>query len=482
MIRLAWNALLCLGFILFLFFTGCTPRQAPIEERVAQAEELLNVGQISGAILILEQCQEEDANRVDVLEPLAFAYAANGDPMLAAMTFMRIAELAPRQPEYFIYAAESLVEAGDTTGAVAPYRRYLEARPKDRAVWVILAEMHRGAGRISESLEAYLAAEQVEPRASQQVAIAELYLQSQNLVQAQAFYARALEGDSDFRDEALLGLLETAVRAKRFSEADALLTQLDAEYPGRVDQSDLSGVRDQLAEWNRRREAAKAALAALQERESALEAAPPEELEPVPTPQQAGSTAAVETQPEGPVAEPPVALAGDAPQGQAATVPAVLQPARMPEATPLQRARQLREQGDSIAAIREYKQALVQNDNQPAVWAELSELYLETGQDRWAQATAKEAVRRAPEDAALALQFLRAAQRTMDPKQLVREMETAYRRFPDNPEVVLILGRVFADMGNTRNARLLYEKFLDLAPAGHPERASVQMELDFLGQ
>jgi hypothetical protein len=95
MMRIAWKPYIGLGFILFLIFSGCGERQPPVDELVVQAEELLDAGQIENAILILEKCQDRAPERVDVLEALAFAYAAKGDPMLASMTFLRIRSLVP---------------------------------------------------------------------------------------------------------------------------------------------------------------------------------------------------------------------------------------------------------------------------------------------------------------------------------------------------------------------------------------------------
>ena len=66
-------------------------------------------------------------------------------------------------------------------------------RQSDRAIWVTLAELQAESGRLGEALSAYLAAEQVEPRPVQQVAIGQLYLRSQNLAQAQAWFANALD-------------------------------------------------------------------------------------------------------------------------------------------------------------------------------------------------------------------------------------------------------------------------------------------------
>ena len=475
MIRLAWKPFIPLGFIIVLIFSACGEREVPIEERVIQAESLLDAGQIDGAILILERCLERQADRVDVLEPLAFAYSAQGDNVMAAFFFKRIAELVPAQAEYLLYAAESLLEAEDTKGAVACYREYLAKRPRDRAVWVSLAELSNASGRQSEALEAWLAAEQVESRSLQQVAIGQLYLRLGNLAQAQAWFARALDGDSEDRDEALLGLLETAIRAKRFAEGEALLKQIDAEYPGRVDQSELDSVRDQLAEWQRRREAAREALAALEARRIEEEAQEQQAAE--------AAAQAVETEvmPEEPVAEADSAGGEEAGAEEPVEEMVAEEPAPPPPEDHLALARRNSREGNLAEAVRHYKQALIKDDSQPEVWAELSEVYLQAGNDRWARATASEAVRRNPDNPKLVLQYLRAAQQTLGPDQVIREMEDAYRRFPDQPAIILVLARAYGDQGNLRNARLLYRKYLDIVPVDHPQRLSAEMELQNLG-
>jgi tetratricopeptide (TPR) repeat protein len=487
--RLAWKRLQPLWFILLVVFSGCGESEPSIEQRVAQAETLLDAGQIDSAIRLLENASERAPERVDVLESLAFAYAAADDPVLASLTFQRIAELVPQRPEYLLYAAEYLLEAGDGKGAVTAYRAYLDVRPDDRAVWVALGDMMISQGRLNEALEALLAAEQLEGRASQRLKIGELYLRRDNLAQAQAWFARALESPGEHRDQALLGLLETAVRSRRYADAEALLGRLDAEFPGRLEQSELDPVRDQLAEWRRRQQAAREATAALDQRgrlaaEAASVAAPGPDAEPSQPESGSGQEQAAER--TGHQAPPPDA---DLPAEQPAEQPAEAAPPtpvpvadQPPAGDALELARQARQAGDLAEAIRQFKRALIQDDTQPAVWAELSAAYLEAGNDRWAQATASEAMRREPDNPQFVLQFLRAAQRTMDADRLISEMESAYRRFPGQPSIVLILARTYANAGNTRNARILFTRFLEMVTPDHPVHAEVEQELLLLGR
>jgi tetratricopeptide (TPR) repeat protein len=499
-----------------MIFTGCGQKEPSISERVAQAEGLLDAGQIESALILLEEAESRDPGRVDVLEPLAFAYAASGDPTLAALTFARMAEIAPERAEYLVYAAQSLLEAGDRKGAAAQYEAYLKLRPRDRAVWVTLAERYRESGQLNAALDAYLSAEQVAPRPVQQVAIGELYLRRDNFAQAQVWFAQAASLESPERSTALLGLLETAIRGKRFSDAEALVEQLDREFPGRLDQSPLNTVREQLAEWQERREAAREALADLETRESTLA------TEAVEAPEASATDALPLTEPaldrevatvEDPSAEEGTAIAVATPE-TAAIEPDPVEPeaAEVTEpgspvestggtvATPeaptedrvapavsgdrqelarsaLEQAREERNAGNLASAIKAYKQSLLQDDSQDAVWAELSAAYLDDGQARWAQATASEAMRRDPENPSYVLAYLRTLQGETPPDRLLREMESAHRRFPDNPGIVLVLARAYGDSGNTRNERLLLQRFLEISDSSHPERATVESEL-----
>jgi len=483
MIRIPWKQILSLGFIFFLILGGCGVKHPPVDELLVQAEGMLDAGQIANAILVLERCNEISPDRVDVLESLAFAHAANNDPMLASLTFSRIVELVPSRPEYLLYSGESLLEAGDAKGAIVQYVNYLKIRPEDRAIFVSLSGLYEETGNLGKALETMLLAEQVESRAIQQITIGRLFLQTENLAQAQAWYARAIDGGSETRDEALLGLLETAIRARRFQDAEALLIQLDAEYPGRLERSSMDNVRDQLAEWRRRQDEAMEAVAALEEK-PAMTAEAPEDQDTEQVDSESGSIAEqiiAEEIVDSEAVEKPAIEEIVEPETEE-TVVEDLAPSPMEMATDhLDSAREFRAEGNLLEAIKSYKQALILFDGQPVVWAELSETYLESGNARWAQATASEAMRRDPNNAKWVLQFLRASQQTMESDRLIREMEDAYRKFPNHLEIILVLARGYNDLGNKRNAAMLYGQFLELAPRGHPEHANVMRELESLG-
>lgn len=479
--RTVWRPFQALLFIPVLLIPGCGSKEPTLEEKVVQAEALLDAGQIEAAIRLLEHCQELAPERVDVLEALAFAHAAQGDPLFSAMTFLQIAELVPERPEYRLYAAESLREGGDEAEAIVQYRMYLLTQRNDTSIWITLADLYEGRGAFGDALECLLAAEQIEARAAQKIRIARLYMARANLAQAQTWFSRALD-DTATREQALLGLLETAVRAKRFADAEVLMGRLDAEYPSRLDQTDLAVLRPQLLEWRRHQDEAVAALAALEERPALSERGAAMEPETNTVGQAASEHAATETSEE---AEVVVASEGTGAEGEAAIAPegeAIVEEP-VPDLSPdkVTEARTFVEVGDLRGAVSAFKQALVENDARPEVWAELSEVYLALGEDRWAQATASEAARRDATNPKYALQYLRAAQRLLPPERLTEEMEAALRRFPGQPEIMLVLARAYAEQGSVRNARILYEALLREAP-DHPQRSRVEAELSQLGR
>jgi tetratricopeptide (TPR) repeat protein len=497
---ISMNVYRLVPFIFCLIIFGCAPKEPPLEEVLAQADLMLDSGQADAALTLLEAARERAGERVDILEPMAYAHLAAGDPLMAAMTFARVAELAPELPEYQLFAAHAFVEAGDPRGGAQRYRAYLEQYPEDRAVWVALAELEAEQGRQREALEAYLQAENVQSRTQQQLAIAELYLRLDNQAQAQAWYARALEGDSTLRQDALVGLLETAVRARRFADASELLEQIDRMYPDAVDDAGMADIRPQLRQWQGRREEALAAARELEQanaqaRERAAAADASSTAETV-TEQQAAAAddAALATPQQEPAAgaadEPAADVAADQPTETAteqstdtAARPAQAQVAQQPEQAEDARAAgtDRRAAPPPVAAedpIARLRAALVEDDTQAELWAELSAAYLQAGEARWAQVTASEAMRREPEQPRFALLFLAAARTSMDDERFMREMENTYRRFREEPDVVLFAARVFDERGNARTARRLYIQFSELPQAAiHPAMPFVRDRL-----
>ncbi len=453
-----------------LVLVGCGRSDPTVEETLAKAEGFLAGGAFVEAIKQLEAFDEHTPDDPRILETLAEAYAAEGDFALAAFQYLRLAEIEAYDPMPLLFAAGALREAGDPDGAARVYERYLSEEPGDATIWKTLAQLHLERGNRQAAIDAHLQSNQHNPSGSIQVAIARLFLAGNNLAQAQSWFASALELDDEARPEALLGLIETALSANRPSDAEGVLEQLDAEFPGRFDRSPLASQRPALNEWRRRQDEARRAaeeLARITQRRAAEEqAAAPDRA---PDPEDPSDRNA---RPSEPVSDKDLRVAGEDHGRPAETSPEpAISPSRTAPSPLVERAKSLLSAGEPEQAVSLYREALLDDRDNPEIWMALSEAQFQAGQHDWALASASEAMRRDPEEPRYTMQYLRAAQQALPPYRLIRETERARRQFPHSPEILLTLARAYEEVANDRRAaRNAYRQFLELAPDGHPQR------------
>lgn len=478
---------------------ACAKKPLTPQEVVQEARELARVGQIDDAILRLEAYLRTNPNAVPIVEELANLAIRAGDPMSAALYYDQVASMQPRDPSALIFAASALQEAGDMRGAILRYQQYLQRAPESAGAWAALAELYQSQGQRREAAEAYQQAYQRQNRAVTALQIGDLYLQLGNFAQAQSWFALAAESvDPDARRAALLGLVDTARRANRLQDAAHLTATIDAEYPdARLDPA-IATFLGPLPAPEPEPEAEPVATAepeesALPEAESpeaepetplavdedltdgSLLAESPSEpeplpvLEPVPLPEPPAESIELPDEPELAEASPPEELAPAEPVWDLRSAPYEEQ---------LAYAREQRAAGNWLDALQGYTRALTRDDRDPLVWFELSDTHYRAGQLDWARASAQEAARRAPDDAKYALQVIRVQQQNLSAAQLIGLLDGLRQRFPESPEVTLTLARAYRTLtADTRSARVLYERFLDLAPLAHPQRAAAEQEL-----
>lgn len=453
--------MLCLAVLTLA--AACAPRARTPEQQLAHAEAALARGDTAAAILALDTLAASHPQRVDILEALGFAQSGAGNHVAAAFAFVQAAEAAPSRPDYRLYAAGAFLATGDQGAAVQQYRHYLKAAPDNTAIWTSLAELEQERGNRGGALEAWLAAERRDRQPRHQLAIGRLYLAANNLPQAQEWFARAHAGPAASRADALLGLLETALRASRTADAEQLLGELDAIHPDHLDQSHLAPARAQLAAWRARQDELAATAAAL---DRAAAAPAPTPAEP-PAGEPATPAAAAAPHAAEPGEKDLEAAAGDA-----------APPPPPPEPDLVQQAHAAASAGQWLAATDLYRQALVADPSAAATWLAFSEAAFQAGQSDWARAAANEARRQAPGNPRPAWQFLRVTRDLLPPSEWLREAHAAYREHAQDPDIILTLARGYLQIDNNRrHAGILFQRFLDLAPADHPERAQVGEEL-----
>ena len=415
---------------------------------------------------------------------------------MAAYYFNRLADLAPDRQQALLFAAQSLNEGGDPMGAIAVYEKYLQANPKDAGAAISYANLAAAQGIADKALGAYNSAYQVKPSGEIAVGMGRIYLNRGNDAQAALWFDTALRDHPEVREDALLGELELALKAKQYEQAEDYVAQLKKDFPGSLEVSSLKNAPQDLANWRARQEELKAATEALAkakaEAEKAAKVTSPgtdsadadaPETTSVPMDPNDVAVAADRFTKEDAVAaverEEAAASNPVIEQAPAAQLPHIVEPVK--PVGPLELARKAREEGNLEEAARLYPKALAQ-ESSAAVWNEYSELSLELGNSGQAFAASLEATRMDPYNAPYAMQYLRVAQSIYEPRRFMGELLTMRRRFPESPVITLALARAYWQVEhNARNAGILYDEFLLKYP-NHPLYEAVLKERDQLSQ
>lgn len=144
------------------------------------------------------------------------------------------------------------------------------------------------------------------------------------------------------------------------------------------------------------------------------------------------------------------------------------------------RAREATSKRNYDQAIQLYWDALGRTNQRADIWNALSKVYLIHGQAKNAATTALEATRLEPDNVLYVLDYLRVVQRVKKPADFIRELETAYDRFPRSPEITLSLARGYRRIGgNDYAASILYRRFIQIAP-NHPLRPEAEAALSLI--
>lgn len=465
---------------------GCGKPSPDAAETLATANQLIDQGSVGQAIKLLDAFRAENPGDAAIVESLAFAHSRNRDHLMAAITFLDLANLRPDQPEYILFAAEALSMAEDWVGASDQYRRYLQARPQDTAAWIQLGNAEERQDRPALALDAFLKAYDLGKDSRLALRIARLYAAQNQTAQAKTWYLTVAATDKSLSAEALLGQLELEMANGRYSEADAIARRLNKEHPGMLELSPMAALLDQLTEWRTKEDAAEtrrkaeeaeqrrkkaaeeraAAIAAINERAQATQQAGPT---PISTAISADGTLtttvrSAEVAPQLPPPPPP--------------------PPPAPEPLPLTFADQLALDAESAAvsgnyqqAVTLYRRSLAEDPSQVERWRALAIASLNANEPQLALAAILEARRRNPENTGILLDYFAITERALPPQAYFNELDAAYQEDSSNPDLILRLARAYNFLVHNRgSARILYNEFLRLAP-DHPEAPFARAEL-----
>ncbi|MFP6854475.1 MAG: tetratricopeptide repeat protein, partial [Opitutales bacterium] len=127
------------------------------------------------------------------------------------------------------------------------------------------------------------------------------------------------------------------------------------------------------------------------------------------------------------------------------------------------------------------REAIKENPDDATAWFLRSRTHMLANEIEESEMTATEAVRLAPDDLEIRLHYLEAARPVLSPRRFLGELDEAHEQFPRSLDVLWQLAQQYHIVETNRNAAaILYRRFLEMAPAGHPMRARVQSELTML--
>lgn len=490
---------LFLWALIGILLVGCGNPEARYERTMSEVRLALQENRADDAIELLNQLNEQFPNRAEVLFSMGQAHEAINERLFAAFFYEQAASLDETYAESWLQSARIYHRAGDTAQAIIALEEYLSRFPDDAEAWRFSANLLLENRRLQSALTSHMRAQRLEgpnPNPEYAAEIANLYLELGNLAQAETYFAIALEDAPQDRMTALLGQLGIFYRTNRFEEAEAVIAILDDEFPGALDASNLAATRENLRLWRLSQDTIQQELDALAQMALEVEADTDEEGVVPSDEERVGTdregvpprTDLVIVATDGRTDIDPDYFEGTGklpiPEAEVAEVEPVVEeivpPPPPPPPTLAERAQQKMDAGDLEEAIELYWRAVGEDTENADLWIELSRANLEAGQRENAELTVLEALRRQPNNLDYTLYYLEVIRQTRSQSRFVEELERAFRRFPNNPDLVLVLARFYAEPGgNVSDARYFYRQYLQMAP-GHPERAAAIRELEAL--
>ena len=136
------------------------------------------------------------------------------------------------------------------------------------------------------------------------------------------------------------------------------------------------------------------------------------------------------------------------------------------------------EQGNHFEAIQQYWKSLNQDPKNGDDWFSLGKAYRIGNDLQKAEIALLQAMQINASSIPYLLEYLAVIAQTRSSNRAIRQMIQAYDRFPQEPDIVLMLAKAYQDLAdNSREANLYYRKFLELAPQ-HPEAEGIQELLE----
>lgn len=478
------GGILLLGF---LFVAGCSSPEERFAEKIEQANENLENGDAAKAIAVLEKLKADYPKDSQVLENLAFAFIQDKDYFTGAFYFNELAKTFPDKTDYYLYAAQAWIKAGDPESAIKDYEAYLLENRTDWNTWQKIGDLYLETNQTANAIHAYSNSSQVRFNPELDLKAALLATKSGDLRGAEAGFERLLLVDEDeVAKQAHIGLLQIKHQRRQWDEVDRLMKQVNKRFPDAANVPELTEVNLAYETFKAEKEAEEAKIKEEEERRQQLLDQQRERAEQIAAARRAAILNIEQPKPpqekaQGEEVVPPSQLAiNDETEEETVTnvaPPPVIEQPRLdsPLEKALAEARRLAST-NTQAAVSKYWDAINLGDNSGTAYYELSRVYYSRAEYNEAEMTSLEAMRRQPDSNRYLLTYLQIIRKTKAKPDVVAEIRKYRQQYPQNADLVLMLARIYAEPGgDSVAARSLYNLFFQMAP-NHPETERARYE------
>jgi tetratricopeptide (TPR) repeat protein len=429
---------------------------------MATARKYIGENRPQEAIKILEKCLSNGDNTSEAAELLAAAYLLAGDGELAAFYFEQAASSSELKYYCYLKAAEIHEQLKDFSRAALCYRCYLDALPEDDEIQVRYAEVLVRDGQRKKALA--ILVRHAQDHVAVHSRIAGLFFAFGNYIQARNWYLSALRCEKN-NPVALEGLWRVSLLLRDWEalrEVGATLLEVGVKFVGGV------GIAD-FVEKLKVKQRTLAVLRSAEFRSDRI-ILPMFSSESSESSEQTASNNNTPPPPPAPQQTPPIPPKTDKDEKME----------RMENwRTELKEAKG---RGDFDGAVAVLWKILGADSKNADAWVDLTDCLLKINKYDIAEMAVQEAIKFSPKRVDLHLTYLDIVLRTRNSTDYMHILREEKRKFPGNAEVRLLWARaqeIYKE--DAVGAKRSYEKFLQLAPQGHPEISKIKHLLEVYG-
>ncbi|GEM_PF-834802 len=487
-----------------LILSGCANREERINSALNEADQARQRNETSEALNILGKAALKNPESSSLLEALGHTHLEDNDLQSAISAYSKAIEVDSRRERLWVNIADLNIRLGEELAAAQALEKYLEVFPEDFLAWKNYAKLQEESGDFNAAIKAYLEWNRIRPSAGPALKLGYLFNKMGNPPQARSWISQAAAYVSDpGAKDALAALIELEIDLQQYMPASTWLEQYDSRYGPEGADPRIVRARDIIGKWRKAQQDIAEAAAEIERKRKELEdqalsarlrgeearreredliaqqalvggantnnhptllAVNPTPSNPADNNPEAINNPALEEKP--PVAlvdtndDPPLLIVSDVDY--------------------LEAARSAVDREDSMEAIDLYWRALGPDSENPVIWYELANVYIETKNWLDAEACILEAKRRDPRSPIIASAYLTIVAQTKAPSKAVREAEALVNLFPRKSSVSLAYARLLRE-ANAPKSRIsdAYDNFLSTES---PSTEGIKEATTYLGR